>query len=242
MNPSIAERTSPLQPPGDDPALRRRGLELGARMLQDHAPVRHFDIYVVGFHPRKDAPDQQMEAHHFCRQVNADFFQCLLFDGNTRDANLIGVEYIVSEKLFDTLDGEEQRYWHPHNYEVLSGQLVAPGIPAAAEHQLMGVLLNSYGKTWHTWQTGRHDREAGDRLPLGPPRLMWSFNRDGQSDPALEDHRNDAMGIDPEQTRARRRDLRSDAHPQRGVALLDSVFPDGRALEGVTDRDAVATE
>jgi hypothetical protein len=42
--------------------------------------------------------------------------------------------------------------------------------------------MNSYGKTWHTWHTGRHDGEPGDALPLGDPKLMWSFNRDGEAD------------------------------------------------------------
>ncbi len=37
-----------------------------------------------------------MEAHHYCRVVNDDLLQCVLFDGNTRDANLIGIEYIIS--------------------------------------------------------------------------------------------------------------------------------------------------
>ena len=44
-----------------------------------------------------------------------------------------GVEYIISEKLFETLPSEEKKYWHPHNGEILSGQLVAPGIPKMAE-------------------------------------------------------------------------------------------------------------
>ena len=58
--------------------------------------------------------------------MNQDFAQCALFDGNGRDARLNGVEYIISEKLFETLPHEERQYWHPHNAEILSGQLVAP--------------------------------------------------------------------------------------------------------------------
>ncbi len=59
--------------------------------------------------------------------MNEDFAQCVLFDGNTAEANLHGLEYIISEKVYDTLPPVEQSYWHPHNYEILSGQLVAPG-------------------------------------------------------------------------------------------------------------------
>jgi hypothetical protein len=61
----------------------------------------------------KDNPDHQMVAHHFCRQVNDDFAQCALFNGAGSDANLNGLECIISEKLFATLPAEERQYWHP---------------------------------------------------------------------------------------------------------------------------------
>ena len=68
---------------------------------------------------------------------------------------------------------------------MLSGQLIAPGLPAAAEKAFMKRLMNSYGKTWHTWHTGRHDGHPDDTVPMGDPMLMWSFNRDGECDPLL---------------------------------------------------------
>jgi hypothetical protein len=175
-------------------------LEQGANLLQDIDPLKGFDVYVVGFHCARDDPDMQMEAHHYCRVVNADFLQCVLFDGNTREANLIGIEYIVSEKLFDTLPETDRDYWHPHNFELLSGQLVAPGLPDVAEKAFLRLLMNSYGKTWHTWHTGRHDGQPGDAVPLGDPKLMWSFNREGECDQALIDNRTAAMGFDVERS------------------------------------------
>ncbi|MFI7609336.1 OBAP family protein [Micromonospora sp. NPDC049366] len=229
-------RDSPLRPPGESTSLWHQGLNLGAKALQESTPLKGFDAYVVGFHPAREDPAMQMEAHHYCRQVNDDFLQCVLFDGNTAEANLIGVEYIVSERLYGTLPEAEHRYWHPHNFEVLGGSLIAPGLPEPAERALMAMLMNSYGKTWHTWHTGRHDTGPGDALPLGDPMLMWSFNRDGQCDPALEQHRDEAMGVDRAEKRASRSGLVERAHPQNGVALLDPAFPDGTPLPGVVDR------
>jgi hypothetical protein len=176
-----------------------------------------------------------MEAHHFCRVVNDDFIQCVLFDGNTREANLIGIEYIVSESLYGTLPAPEREYWHPHNFEILSGQLVAPGLPAAAEKAFMKRLLNSYGKTWHTWHTGRHDGEPGHPLPMGDPMLMWSFNRDGECDPSLERHREEGMGLDTAKTREQRAPLAADAHPQQGVNALRDHFAGASPVPGVVD-------
>lgn len=227
------------RPPGAAKPTAAKVLEKGADWLQSNAPVGQFSIYMVGFHCGRDQPELQMEAHHYCHQVNAEFFQCLIFDGNGRDANLIGVEYIVSERLFQALPAEEQASWHPHNYEVFSGELVAPGLPEAAEEAALRFLVNSYGKTWHFWHSGRYDRSGdGEPLPLGPPRLMWSFNREGQVDPAIKHSRDEAMAIDTARRRAHRRRLLPLAHPQAGVARLDGAFKGtGPRPDGVRDVD-----
>ena len=236
---SSKDRQSPVRPAGEGKGAWFALLEQGSKLLQDTPPLKGFDAYVVGFHPAKGDPDMQMEAHHFCKVVNDDFIQCLLFDGNTTDANLIGIEYIVSEKLHDALPEEERRYWHPHNFEVLSGQLVAPGLPDVAEKALMKRLMNSYGKTWHTWHTGRHDGEPGHPLPMGDPMLMWSFNREGECDPALEQDRERAMGLDTATTQKERESLLSDAHPQHGVNVLRDHFTGTAPMPGVVDVEDV---
>lgn len=217
--------------PGRPKRAGTAGLELGARLLQCSRPLARFDTWLVGFHPLQEAPHVQMEAHHFCRIVNEDFIQCVVFDGNDRDALLTGVEFIVSEHLFETLPEEEKRYWHPHNYEILSGQLVAPGIPGPLEDRLMRRLVNSYGKTWHFWMSSQ-----GDPLPMGECSLAWSFNRDGQADEQLIQARNRRYRVDPRAKRIRRAKLARYARPQRGVDALDSAFDDqGERPPGVTD-------
>ena len=227
-----------VTPAGTEESTKTRVLEAGARLLQTDAPLGPMDVYLVGFHPMKDDPSHQMEAHHFCNQVNEDFAQCALFDGNTRDANLNGIEYIISERLFESLPEEERQYWHPHNYEILSGQLVAPNIPQAAEIELMKGKMNSYGKTWHVWNTGSAGM-AGDELPLGDPRLAWSFNRDGEAQPGLVEERDSRMGINSQEKRSERAELVGQARPQAGVDALKGRFPRPVTdLPGVTDKAA----
>lgn len=242
MGIGIPRRSAPIEPAGTDKGLKFTALQLGAKALQSTAPLRGFDAYVVGFHPAKDDPSMQMEAHHYCKVANDDLIQCVLFDGNTADANLIGIEYIISEALFETLPADEMTYWHPHNYEVFSGQLIAPGLPAMAEQELMDELVNSYGKTWHTWHTGRHDTGGGHSLPMGDPMLMWSFNRDGECDPDLESARANALDNDPEEIRHRRQDLLDRARPQRGVDALKDQFQDTTAIPGVRDLETESSE
>jgi hypothetical protein len=226
------------QPPGGDTSARTRSLELGAKVLQGNAPVKALDIHLVGFHPMKNDPAHQMEAHHFCHQVNEDFAQCALFDGTDAQARLNGIEYIISAKLFASLPDAEKAYWHPHNGEILSGQLVAPGIPAAAEEALMKQKMNSYGKTWHLWHTGAMGA-AGDALPFGEPMLAWSFNRDGEAAPGLVEQRDRRLGISSADKRRQRAELRAAAQPQSGVDDLKGRF--GRPthdIPGVADAKA----
>ena len=163
-----------------------------------------------------------------------------MYDGNTADANLNGIEYIISERLFERLPEAERQYWHPHNGEILSGQLVGPGLPEIAEKELMRSKMNSYGKTWHTWNTG-HGSAAGDSLPFGEPALAWSFNRFGEAAPGLVESRDQRMGIDTEERRRQRQDLIELAHPQEGVDALEDAFRrPTEPIPGVVDTNAAA--
>ena len=233
---AAAQRALPDTTPAGTPKdAQTRMLESGARILQGNAPLAGFDIYLDGFHPMKDKPEMQVEAHHFCRQVNEDLAQCVLFDGNTRTANLNGIEYIISEKMYAILPPEERQYWHPHNGEILSGHLIAPGLPATAEHALMKKKMNSYGKTWHVWNTGANGK-TGDSVPLGPPMLAWSFNRDGEMLPNLQEERDTRMKVHTGAKRKARADLKPLAHPQGGVDVLKGRFPQPtQDIPGVVD-------
>lgn len=126
-----------IRPDGDPKDIKTILLETGSKVMQSKAPLKGMDTYIVGFHPMKDDPCHQMEAHHYCKQVNEDFAQCILYDSNSEKANLTGIEYIISEKLYNQLPEEERKYWHPHNYEILSGTLAAPGLPSFADKELM---------------------------------------------------------------------------------------------------------
>jgi hypothetical protein len=126
----------------------------------------------------------------------------VIYDGNDADARLMGVEYVVSAKLFAGFTPDEKKLWHSHKYEVKSGALIAPGIPDVAEHELMEKLVSTYGKTWHTWHT---DREH--TLPVGVPQLMAGFTADGQLRPELLSARDARFGISTADKRGQRADI-----------------------------------
>jgi hypothetical protein len=188
--------------PGAEETAKTRALELGADLLQDKAPLSALDAYLDGFHFYRDDPKAQMEAHHYCGHLNEDVTQCVIFDGNAADAKIMGVEYIVSRALFDKLPQAEKELWHSHVYEVRSGQLIAPGIPEVAEHELMEKIAGTYGKTWHTWHTDQHKE-----LPVGTPALMMGFTQDGQADANMVAERDRRFGISSAAKRKQRTDI-----------------------------------
>jgi hypothetical protein len=189
--------------PGAEKSAKTKALERGADILQRKTPLEKFNSYLDGFHFYNGNMNAQMEAHHYVSQLNEDVHQAIIFDGNTEDAKIMGVEYIISEKLFKTLDAEEKKLWHSHHYEVKSGSLIAPGIPDAAEHELMEKLISTYGKTIHTWHT---DQQRD--LPVGSPMVMMGFTRDGQLQSELLKSRDERFGVSTQEKKQNRSDIK----------------------------------
>ena len=188
--------------PGAEKTPSTKTLEAGAALMQSRPPIEALNAYLDGFHFYNGHPDVQMEAHHYCSILNEEVIQCVIYDGNRKDAKLMGVEYIISEQLFAKLPKAEKALWHSHVHEVKSGQLVAPGIPEVAEHALMEKLVHTYGKTWHTWHT-----DLNKDLPLGVPQLMMGFTADGQVDQKLVSERDKRFGINSAEKRKSRADI-----------------------------------
>jgi hypothetical protein len=188
--------------PGEDKSGKSTLLNSGAALLQDKSPLKKFNAYLDGFHFYNGNINAQMEAHHYVAQLTEDMYQAIIFDGNETDAKIMGVEYIISERLFKSLDDEEKKLWHSHHFEVKSGGLIAPGIPDVAEHELMEKLVTTYGKTIHTWHT-----DQKHALPVGSPMIMMGFTKDGQLNANLLQERDKRFNISSEEIRKKREDI-----------------------------------
>lgn len=193
---------SNVEAPGASKEAATRALEGGAGLMQDKPPVEALNAYLDGFHFYSGQPQSQMEAHHYCAILNEELIQCVSYDGNKKDAKLMGVEYIVSTRMFQMLPAAEKRMWHSHVHEVKSGQLIAAGIPQVAEHALMQKLVGTYGKTWHTWHT-----DLQKELPLGVPQLMMGFTAEGQASAEMVSQRDQRFGVRSEDKRKDRESI-----------------------------------
>src|SRR5437762_12385575 len=165
-------------------------------------PIGDIHAHVCGIHFYSGDMARQIIAEHYCSHLSDEVLQCVIYDSNKPGARLIGIEYIVSAKIFESLPAEEKKLWHSHNYEVKSGVLTAPGASEAAEKDLMKVLIGTYGKTWHTWQVDR-----GDKLPLGIPQLMMAFTKDGQLDPKIAAERDALYSVSMAAKKTARSDI-----------------------------------
>ncbi|XP_052191274.1 oil body-associated protein 1A-like [Diospyros lotus] len=168
-------RSTHVSVPGEPTHTKTSLVEKATSTIQSFGPINKIHQHLCAFHFYADDMTRQVEAHHYCGHQNEEMRQCLIYDSPKPDANLIGLEYIISEELFLTVPDEEKPLWHSHQYEVKSGMLFMPGVPGPVERKDLEKVCKTYGKTIHFWQIDR-----GDTLPLGLPQVMMAFTRDGQ--------------------------------------------------------------
>ncbi|KAJ3282018.1 hypothetical protein HK104_011148 [Borealophlyctis nickersoniae] len=199
------------QVPGSPLHTETKATTLAAAATQDFAPLKSICRHVDAFHFYAHDMARQVQAEHYCSHLSEDFLQCVLYDTPEKDARLIGVEYIISERLFKSMPSSEKVYWHSHVYEIKGGvltlpvsQLIPASVHAEMENAVCEKLVRTYGKTFHFWQVDR-----GDELPFGPPSLMMSFTADGQLDPELVAKRDKMFNVDTQELKERRQHLPS---------------------------------
>jgi hypothetical protein len=205
----MTDKESETSPPGEKKSTTTSALELAADATQNFDPIKNIHQHICAFHFYSHDMTRQIEAHHYCTHLNEDVLQCLIYDSNKQDARLIGVEYIVSSKVFKSLPEDEKKYWHSHVYEVKSGTMILPfrsmvpsAVADATEKSVMKDYVDTYGKTWHFWQVDR-----GDPLPYGPPQLMMSLTHDNCLSPKLLEDRDKRFGVSTEEKRRQRADI-----------------------------------
>jgi hypothetical protein len=96
--------------------------------------------------------------------------------------------------------------------------------------------MNSYGKTWHVWDTGHAGHPAAQKLPIGKPLLAWSYNHDGETPPGLVEARDKRMNVNTAEKRKERAELAAEAKPQRGVDDLKSKLTGTGAPPGIGEK------
>nr|XP_043608914.1 oil body-associated protein 2C [Erigeron canadensis] len=184
--------TDDIEKNGKGLSVGQQIVNKGAEMLQSFKPINQMSQHTCTFALYSHDMSRQIETHHFVTRLNQDFLQSAVYDSDYSNGRLIGVEYIVSDTIFEKLPPEEQKLWHSHAYEVKSGLWVHPRMPDMVVMPELKNIAKTYGKFWCTWQTDR-----GDQLPLGPPSLMMSPQAEGEGvvNPELVKKRDDKYNV-----------------------------------------------
>ncbi|TFK40102.1 DUF1264-domain-containing protein [Crucibulum laeve] len=198
--------------------------------LMSFKPISGIHQHLCAFHSYSQDRTRHVEAHHFCTHLSPDFHQCIIYDSDQPKAKLIGIEYIVSQKIFEILSKEEKKYWHSHQFEVESGLLqlqvkdMVPGVISdVAEQPAMLELQQTYGKTIHTWAI-----DISPDLPLGPPNLMMSYTAEDQIPHNMVRARDERLGVSTADKKELRKTYLS---PYQKADSADEWEKTGKALE-----------
>jgi hypothetical protein len=210
--------------PGEKKTTGTAVLESGASVLQSFKPINQINQHVCTWAMFHDQPSRTIETHHHVATVNDDFFQCVVYDSDKKNARIVGVEYVITPKLFETLSDEEKKLWHSHFYEIRTGLWVLPGVPTVAERGILPKMAKTYGKFWNTWQTDKFS------LPLGLPALMTSPQEQAQVPAELVAARDKRYGMSTEEVEKNRQDF---TPPEGGIHPLSDHWKTGKgyALE-----------
>jgi hypothetical protein len=111
--------------------------------------------------------DPSLRIEHFCKPSDKIMMVCQLYDSNSANATLIGIEYIITQQQYDSLPDREKPYWHAHREE-FSPNRADPMMPELTPEQAqaeMAKMLPTWGKVIITWM-------PGDDMPSFPPQVQ----------------------------------------------------------------------
>ena len=116
---------------------------------------------------RHNFDDPSLRVEHFCKPHDRVMMVCQLYDSNSTNATLIGIEYIITQEQYDSLPNREKPYWHAHREE-LRPERADPMMPELSPEQAqaeMAKMLPTWGKVIITWI-------PSDDLPSFPPQVQ----------------------------------------------------------------------
>ncbi len=111
--------------------------------------------------------DPFLRVEHFCKPHDRVMMVCQLYDSNSANATLIGIEYIITQEQYDSLPDREKPYWHAHREEFAPNR-ADPMMPELSPEQAqaeMAKMFPTWGKVIITWI-------PSDDLPSFPPQVQ----------------------------------------------------------------------
>ena len=107
--------------------------------------------------------DPSLRVHHYCKMSDKIFLVCQLYDSESQNATLIGMEYIITHEQYNSLPDREKPNWHYHKIEFAPNRADPkfPELNAQQTESEMMKAMDTYGKVIITWN-------PNDNLPAFP--------------------------------------------------------------------------
>lgn len=131
-------------------------------LIAKETPQQGFNLHLDAKHYVKNA---RVPVHHWCKTINAQLIECLLFDSDKANANLIGIETIVTKDVWETFSEQQKKEWHDHATEIIEAEATLPDTPPEEAAKIVEFLKGTRGRVAYIWNFPK------DNYPVARPFL-----------------------------------------------------------------------
>ena len=122
------------------------------------SPAFGYTLHIDAIKHINDDPDQVV--HHYVKDINSEVSQALLYDSDEPNARLIGIETIISPRMYAALPEDEKPNWHYHETEIPMVNARLPDLSEKEAAAVVAKLEDTWGKVEIIW-------EPKDTAPMG---------------------------------------------------------------------------
>jgi hypothetical protein len=126
-------------------------------MAQETAksPAVGYNIHILAPHRHEDSTVHG-PYHHYCKVINPEVMQCMIFLSTDPDAELVEIEYFIDKKLVRGNVTLEQwnRHYHDHAAEVASGNVQVLDTTPQQAKEIATAASKTDGIIFHLWPMG----------------------------------------------------------------------------------------
>ena len=131
-----------------------------------NGPLAGYTIHVSAPHVMNGEMVGPME--HYCKAIDNEIIQCILFDGTGPNAKLTEVEYMIAKKLVKkhTSDWKWEQNWHDHQQEIDTGRVaILNPTDKKAQASVVKTVAKTDGIIFHLWPDGAPIPDGSVMIP-----------------------------------------------------------------------------
>jgi hypothetical protein len=119
------------------------------------SPADGFNIHILAPHRHEDGTVHG-PYHHYCKSINPQVMQCMIFMSDDPNAELVEIEYFIDKKLVRTNVTLEQwnKHFHDHAEEIASGRVQVLDLPPEKAKKIAEAASKTDGIIFHLWPMG----------------------------------------------------------------------------------------